>query len=37
MAVGYGFEDRMIPHLRRFALQEHGIKGQLAHNVDRAC
>ncbi|MFH0997107.1 MAG: hypothetical protein V1844_16665 [Pseudomonadota bacterium] len=32
MAVGYGIEDRMIPHLRRFALQEHGIKVTL---VDR--
>ena len=32
MAVGYGIEDRLIPHLRRFALQEYGIKVTL---VDR--
>ena len=25
MAVGYGIEDNMMPHLKRFALREHGL------------
>jgi DNA repair ATPase RecN len=32
MTVGYGIEDRLMPHLHRFALQEFGIEVTL---VDR--
>jgi len=32
MDVGYGIEDKMIPHLRQFALHEFGIEVTL---VDR--
>ena len=32
MSVGYGIEDRLIPHLKQFAFQEFGVEVTL---VDR--